>query len=154
MLVLVSPMWLREWCLYLLVVICTRIRRCWIRSSCIWKKDYGCGFFVLWCSPLHWCNCWRSCLFLPCLCIWCFYSGIYLVGGMCFWHYSCIGWNGVVYCWWMRFFLLCFFYYQCHVVCATVANLDVVFIENFDLGKCLEIKFWKFIPILDDMHLL
>ncbi len=26
-----------------------------------------------------------------------------------------------------------FFYYLCHVVCATVADLDVVFIEDFNL---------------------
>ena len=53
-LVLVSSRWLWESCLCLLVAICTRIR-CWMPSSCIWKKDYGCGFFVLWCPPLHRC---------------------------------------------------------------------------------------------------
>ena len=46
-LVLVTPRWLWERCLCLLVAICTRIRRYWMRSSCIRKKDYGCGFFVL-----------------------------------------------------------------------------------------------------------
>ena len=89
-LVLVSPRWLWEICLCFLVAICKRIRRCWMRSSCIWKKDYGCGFFVLWRPPLHRCNVWRSCLFLLWHCIWCFYTGIYLVGGMCFWPYNCI----------------------------------------------------------------
>ena len=34
-----------------------------------------------------------------------------------------------MYCGWMRFFC-CFFYYLCHVVCETVANLDVVFIKE------------------------
>ena len=45
-------------------------------------------------------------------------------------------------------FFVVFFYYLCHIVCATVANLDVVFIEDFGwgkggllLGKYLEIKF-------------
>ena len=68
-LVLVYPRWLWERCLCLLVAICTRIRWCWMRSPYIWKKDYGCGFFVLWCPPLHRCNVWRSCLFLLWLCI-------------------------------------------------------------------------------------
>ena len=35
-----------------------------------------------------------------------------------------------MYCWWMRFF----FYYLRHVVCATVTDLDVVFIEDFGKG--------------------
>ena len=105
-LVLVSPRWLWKGCLCLFVAICTRIRRCWMRSSYIWKKDYGCGFFVLWCPPLHQCNVWRSWLFLLWLYIWCFYIGIYLVGSMCFWPYNCIGWRVVVYCWWMRFLFL------------------------------------------------
>ena len=30
-----------------------------------------------------------------------------------------------------------FFYYLCHVVCAAVANLDVVFIEDFGLGAII-----------------
>ena len=140
-LVLVSPRWLWERCLCLLVVIFTRIRRYWMRSSCIWKKDYGCGFFVLWCPPLYRCNVWRSCLFLPWLCIWCFYTGIYLVGRIFFWPYNCIGWRSVVDCWWMLFFVV-FFYYLCHVVCATVANLDVVFIKDFGLGAIIGEVFW------------
>ena len=53
-------------------------------------------------------------------------------------------------------FLLCLFNYLCHVVFATVANLDVVFIEILIRGllleKFLEIKFMKSQPILDDMH--
>ena len=107
-LVLVSPRWLWERCLCLLVAICSRIRRFWMRSSCIWKKDYCCGFVVLWSPPLHRCKVWRSCLFLPWLCIWCFYTGVYLVGGMCCWPYNCIGWRSVLYCWWMRFFCCVF----------------------------------------------
>ena len=107
-LVLVSPRWLWERCWCLLVAICTRIRRCWMRSFYIWKKDYGCGFFVLWCPPLHRCSVWWSCLFLLWLYIWCLYIGIYLVGGMCFWPYNCIGCKVVMYCWLMRFFCCVF----------------------------------------------
>ena len=95
-LVLVSLRWLWKRCLCLLVAICARIRRYWMHSSSFWKKDYGCEFFVLGYPLLHRCNIWRNCLFLTWLCIWCFYTGIHLVGGMCFWTYNCIGWRSVV----------------------------------------------------------
>ena len=46
-LVWVSPRWLWERCLCILGAICIRIKRCWMRSFCFWKKVYDCKFLVL-----------------------------------------------------------------------------------------------------------
>ena len=80
--VLVSPWWLWERCLCLLGAIYTRIKSYWMSSFYLWKKVYDCKFFVLWCSPLHRFNVWRSCSFLQWLHIQRFCIGIFLVGGM------------------------------------------------------------------------
>ena len=84
----------------------------------------------LWCPLLHRCNVWRICLF--------FYSGfvyevllqafflsgacafdptIALVGGVCCTVGECD-------------FFVVFFNYLWHVVCASVANLNVVFVKD------------------------
>ena len=111
-----------ERCLCLIGAICTRIRRCWMSRFWFLKESLWLEILCFMVSSL-----WRSCLFLTWLCIWRFNTGIFLVGGMCFWPYNCIGWRGVLYCWWMRFF----FNHLWHVACATVANLNVVFVKDF-----------------------
>ena len=128
-LVLVSPRWLWERCLCLLVAI-------WMCSSYFWKKDHGCGFFVLWCPPLHQCNVWQSCLFLLWLCIWCFYTAIYLVGGCAF--DPTIALVGGVWC--IVGGCDCFvefFYYLCHVVCATVYIYIYIYINPIILPPAM-----------------
>ena len=71
--------------------------------------------------------------------------------------YSCIGWRGVLYCWWMRFFC-CVFFIICDMLFMQLL-LSLMFLlkilaRGLLLGTCLEIKFRKSLPILDVMHLL
>ena len=60
----------------------------------------------------------------------------------------------------MRVFCCVFFYYYylCNVDSAVVADLDVVFSEDFArellLGMSLGIRFRESLPILEDMQLL
>ena len=59
-----------------------------------------------------------------------FYIGIFLVVGMCFWLYKCIGW-GVCDTFDGFDFFIMVFYYLGHVACATVADLKVVSVKDF-----------------------
>ena len=77
--------------------------------------------------------------------------------GTCFWPYNCIGWREVLYCWWMRFFIVFFkiiwdiFLEQ--ILLTLMLVLLKILARGLLLGKCLVIKFTKSLPILDVIHL-